>query len=77
MAVTSKIRTSKAARPLLKATTSKVLLRWATTTSNKDPFPPARALILLSKVPTVSLLLKAITPTMIQEETVVVLAVVS
>jgi hypothetical protein len=75
MAVTNKIRTSRVARPLLKATTSKVLLRWATTTSNKVPFPPARALILLSRVPTASLPLRATTPTMIQEETVVVAAV--
>jgi hypothetical protein len=76
MAVISKIRTNRAAHHLLKATTSKVLLKWATTTSNKDPFPPVRARILLSRVPTASLPLRATTPMMIQEETVVA-AVVS
>lgn len=74
MAVTSKILTSRAARLLLKDTTSKLLLRWATL-NNKDPFPPAKALILLSRAPTVSLPLRATIPTMIKEETVVVAAV--
>lgn len=75
MAVTSKILTSRAARLLLKDTTSKLLLRWATLNNNKDPFPPAKALILLSRAPTVSLPLRATIPTMIKEETVVVAAV--
>ena len=79
-AATSKIHTCRAALPLLavlllRVTTSKLLPRWATL---NNPFPPARALILPSKVPTASiLLLKATTPTMINEETVAALAVVS